>query len=315
MNDRSVKRACRGLARCIMPAALLSIGFAAHAGDTQTKSKADYAKEIGASERVNYSGKLRMLSQRVVATSCNYAGGIDPNSSGTAMQSAMDEFNLIVDALEFENPDLGINGAEKRRKTVRRIGMLRDEWAPVATGLEAVANGETTPAHLRSIAENSAPLLDMAKLLVSDLSAQYSDPNAMTQSFAMLVDISGRQRMLTQRMSKNVCLAASGINADAAKAELAATAQLFETSLMALHSGMMEAGIAPPPNDEINEGLEVVVSDWQALKPSVEAVLGGADLSAEQRAQVFNGMNAMTGDMNKVVGLYSDASKFDDTGS
>jgi hypothetical protein len=46
----------------------------------------------------------------------------------------------------------------------------------------------------------------MTKLLVSDLLAQYSNPNAMLQAIAMLVDISGRQRMLTQRMSKNFCL-------------------------------------------------------------------------------------------------------------
>lgn len=315
MNDRFLKRACRGLAVSVLPAVFLSIGVAAHAEETQPNSKSEYAERIGASERVNYSGKLRMLSQRVVATSCNYVAGIDTDNSGPAMRAAMDEFNLIVDALEFGNGDLGINGKEKRKKTIRRIGMLRDEWAPVASGLEAVASGDKTPEHLTTIANESAPLLDMAKLLVSDLSAQYSDPNAMTQSFAMLVDISGRQRMLTQRMSKNVCLVASGINSDAAKAELAATAQLFETSLLALSSGMMEAGIAPPPNAEIDEGLKVVVSDWQVLKPSVEAILSGTELSPEQRAQVFNGMNAMTGDMNKVVGLYSKASKFDDTGS
>ena len=94
------------------------------------------------------------------------------------MRAAMDEFNLIVDALEFGNGDLGINGEEKRKKTIRRIGMLRDEWAPVANGLEAVAAGDKTASHLTTIANESAPLLDMAKLLVSDLSAQYSDPNA-----------------------------------------------------------------------------------------------------------------------------------------
>ena len=131
----------------------------------------------------------------------------------------------------------------------------------------------------------------------------------------MLVDISGRQRMLTQRMSKNVCLASAGINAEAARAELAATAQMFETSLLALSGGMMSAGIAPPPNAEIDDGLKVVQSNWSELKPAVEAILAGSEISAEERARVFNGMNQMTGNMNKVVGMYSDASKFDNTGS
>ena len=149
----------------------------------------------------------------------------------------------------------------------------------------------------------------MAKILVSDLSAQYSDPNAMLQMHAILVDISGRQRMLTQRMSKNVCLVASGVTADKAREELTATAKLFETSLLALSSGMLNAGINPPPTPEIAEGLKVVIADWQDLKPAVEAVLSGAAISPEERARVFHGMNAMTGDMNKVVGMYSEASK------
>ncbi|MEM6387119.1 MAG: type IV pili methyl-accepting chemotaxis transducer N-terminal domain-containing protein [Pseudomonadota bacterium] len=279
--------------------------------ESGASDKAAYAERIGASERVNFSGKLRMLSQRVVATSCNYVAGIDPAKSGPAMEAAMSEFALIVDALEFGNADLGINGAEKRKKTIRRIGMLRDEWATVATELDAIAAGEKTTAHVTAIADQSAPLLDMAKLLVSDLSAQYSDPNAMLQSFAMLVDISGRQRMLSQRMSKNACLAASGINVEASQAELAATAEVFETSLRALRNGMAAAGIAPPPNATIAEGLKVVQTNWSELKPSVEAVLNGTELSTEERAHLFNGMNKMTGNMNKVVGQYSDASKFE----
>lgn len=300
----------RCLIAALLPITLIGAAPAVLAQDVAS-GKAEHAKRIGASERVNYSGKLRMLSQRVVATSCNYVAGIDPEESGAAMRAAMAEFELIVDALEYGNADLGINGEEKRKKTRRRIGMLRGEWSPMANSLNAVADGETGAEQVAKIANFSAPLLDMAKLLVSDLSAQYSDPNAMLQSFAMLVDVSGRQRMLTQRMSKNVCLVASGVNVEAAKAELAATANMFETSLFALSSGMVDAGIAPPPNATIADGLKVVIGNWEDLKPAVEETLSGVELSATERARVFKGMNQMTGNMNKVVGLYSDASKFE----
>lgn len=299
----------RGLLIALVPAAFFALGQTALAVEPAAKSKAERAAEIGASERVNYSGKLRMLSQRVVATGCNAVAGIDSEASEAAMRDAMAEFAMIVDALEFGNADLGINGVEKRRKTQARIQMLRDEWKPVAETLEAIDGGDRSETQLAVLAEKSAPLLEMAKLLVSDLSAQYSDPNAMLQMHAILVDISGRQRMLTQRMSKNVCLAASGVNQEKAKEELAATAQLFETSLLALSSGMLSAGINPPPTPEIDAGLKVVISDWQDLKPAVEAILNGDTISTEERARVFHGMNTMTGNMNSVVGLYSEASK------
>ena len=107
-------RARRGIIFAVLPMVALSFGTGAAAQQSELKSR--YAQEIGASERVNYSGKLRMLSQKVVATSCNFAARIDPEASGKAMQATKAEFELIVDALANGNPDLGIIGEEKRKK-------------------------------------------------------------------------------------------------------------------------------------------------------------------------------------------------------
>jgi hypothetical protein len=307
MTERFSNCVRRSLMCAVLPIAALTLTTSAHAEEISAKAR--YAKEIGASERINYSGKLRMLSQRVVATSCNAAAGIAPGKSEKAMQAAKAEFNQIVKALEFGDPDLGIRGEEKRKKTIRRIGMLNELWGPMAAELSSVENNDAAQDVIPAIADNSAPLLEMAKLLVSDLSAQYSDPHSLVQANAMLVDISGRQRMLAQRMSKNVCLLASGVNVETAKPELEKTAEIFETSLYALRGGMVSVGINPPPNDAIASGLDVVVNDWTALRPFVDAVLAGEPLSEADREKVFLGMNQMTGNMNKVVGMYSDASK------
>lgn len=293
-----------------MGAALMAVATAAHAATAhEANSKAQQAVEIGASERVNYSGKLRMLSQRVVATSCTYAAGIDADKSQPAMEAARQEFETIIRALEHGDPALGINGAEKRRKTIARIDELNALWAVMSDELSKVDGSPDSQALIAHLAEESGPLLEMAKLLVVDLSAQYSDPNALLQSHAMVVDISGRQRMLAQRMSKNVCLIASGLHVETATKELAQTAQIFEASLMALRSGMSNAGIIAPPNQDIADGLDVVIEDWSALKPFVTASLEGTQLDPQERAGVFHAMNRMTGNMNTVVGLYSDASK------
>ena len=307
MTMRPANRGKRCLMCAILPIAALTLATAVEAKDVSAKAR--YAAEIGASERINYSGKLRMLSQRVVATSCNAAAGIAPGTSEKSLHDATAEFNRIVKALEFGDPELGIRGEEKRKKTIRRIGMLNELWGPMVAELDAVEHHTAAEEIIPTIADESGPLLEMAKLLTSDLSAQYSDPHSLVQANAMLVDISGRQRMLAQRMSKNVCLLASGLNVETAKPELAKTAEIFETSLFALRGGMQSVGINPPPNDAIVEGLEVVVEDWTALKPFVTAVLAGETLNDADREKVFLGMNQMTGNMNKVVGLYSDASK------
>ncbi|MEP0089803.1 MAG: type IV pili methyl-accepting chemotaxis transducer N-terminal domain-containing protein [Paracoccaceae bacterium] len=291
-----------GLAIAILPLTTID-------AEAEQSAKARYAQEIGASERVNFSGKLRMLSQRVVATSCNFAADVDVEKSGADMLAAQAEFVKIAEALENGNAELGIFGEEKRQKTRLHINNLNEKWLTVAHDIDALASDPTETENLTALGQNSGPLLDAAKVLVSELSAQYSDPAAMLQADAMLVDISGRQRMLAQRMSKNVCLVASDITTDAAKDELTATMQLFETSLRALRSGMPEAGIKSPPNDAISKGLNTVFDNWQALKPMVETVLASGALEPAQRAVVYNGMNEMTANMNKVVGLYAQSSK------
>ncbi|MDX8347875.1 type IV pili methyl-accepting chemotaxis transducer N-terminal domain-containing protein [Cognatiyoonia sp. IB215446] len=302
--------------RRIAHTALIVLGISCTSLQAQSVSegqavihRAQFVEDIGASQRIDFSGKLRMLSQRIVAAGCNYAAGIDPERSGAMLRATSEEFQRIVDALEYGDPDLGIIGVEERRRTLVGISKLRTLWDPTNETAQLIAQGHGSPELVEQLADQSAPLLEMAKLLVSEVSAQYSDPTALLQADALAIDIAGRQRMLSQRMSKNVCLIRSDINTATATGELEGAMQMFEVSLMALRHGMPDAGIKEPPNDEIVAGLDVVIADWDALKPIVGTVLAKQSIDEEQRAIMFNGALAMTGHMNTVVGLYSEASK------
>ncbi len=268
-----------------------------------------FVEDIGASQRIDFSGKLRMLSQRIVAAGCNYSAGIDPERSGAVLSATSDEFQRIIDALEFGDAELGIIGAEERRRTQVGIRKLRELWDPTNATAQLIAAGDTSVETVKLLADQSAPLLEMAKMLVSELSGQYSDPTALLQSDALVIDIAGRQRMLSQRMSKNVCLISSGVNQDTALAELAATKEMFEVSLMALRNGMADVGIKAPPSEQISDGLDVVIADWTEIKTVVDRVLTGQAIDEEMRSIMFNGSLVMTRDMNIVVGMYSEASK------
>ncbi len=271
--------------------------------------RAQFLEDEGASQRIDFSGKLRMLSQRIPAAACNLASGIDTETSQTLLVNAAAEFEQIVDALEFGDDNLGIIGAETRRKTLVQIADLRERWEPMFTVAQTVDDNGGTVDQIAIMAAQSGEVLSSAKLLVSEISGQYSDPTALLQSDAITIDIAGRQRMLTQRMSKNICLIEAGITTDIANAELETTMKMFDASLNALRYGMETAGIETPPNSDVEAGLDIVISDWAALMPFVQQVLAGEELDDETRGSIFRDMNAMTGHMNTVVGLYSEASK------
>lgn len=261
------------------------------------------AQDVGASERVNFSGKLRMLSQRVAAAACNYSAGVEAEGSLAVLVGAQKEFIQITHGLEFGDAELNMNGEEERRKTIRAIHNLHQEWSVMSDAIDNVANGNDVDTNVSYINQHNMEVLSHAKVLVSEISGQYSDPFEMHQANALLVDYSGRQRMLTQKMSKESCQVWSG-NAAAADA-LEGTMQMFELTLIALRSGNANAGIRPAPNANIGAGLTDIWEDWVALKPTLEKAVANETVDVAQRADVFAKLNVMLREMNAVVGLYT----------
>ena len=288
--------------------AVAALAGAAHA-ETTKPVRAAFVEDIGAQERINFSGKLRMLSQRIPSAACHLAKGIDPEGAKALLQGATAEFEKILTGLEFGDADLKIKGAEPRRKTVAQIHDLRAKWEPMKAAAEAMAAGDTSQKNLDAILSQNMTVLGSAKVLVSDLVAQYSDPASMLQSHAMLIDISGRQRMLTQKMSKESCMVASGLGTAETVEHLQGTMSMFEVSLSALMRGMPDAGIIPPPNADISSGLNTVYFNWNEIKPTLEAVVAGARIDDSADTAKFQNLNTAMANMNKVVGMYTAAAK------
>ena len=277
--------------------------------DQEALLEAQLIEDVGGPERINFSGKLRMLSQRIPAAACNLNAEVNADLSAEILAAASAEFNKIVNALEHGDPSLGIIGVESRRKTLAALKELRAEWEPVSAASRLILSEGSADSLTEQLADQNGPLLGAAKLLVSELTGQYSDPAALMQADALRIDIAGRQRMLSQKISKEMCFVMSDIRADSALETLPKTIETFDVSLTALREGMPAAGIQASTNPDIVAGLDVVMGHWVKLKPHFETVMSTRELDPETRAQVFQELNALLVDMNKVVGMYAEVSK------
>lgn len=288
-------------------------GFAAFAAPAIAEDaevvRTAFIEDVGAQERINLSGKLRMLSQRIPSAACHLAEGVDVEGSSKLLRDATFEFEKILNGLEFGDDDLNIIGNEKRGKTLAQIKDLRAKWEPVKAAAAGMIGGDVSEANLNLILDQNMAVLGSAKILVSELVGQYSDPASMLQAHSMLIDISGRQRMLTQKMAKESCMLASAHAKPDTVKHLSGTMEMFETSLMALVYGMPDAGINPPPNFDIEGGLGVVLGNWREVKPVLETLVAGGEISNEVEAAKFQALNTTMVNMNKVVGMYTAAAK------
>jgi hypothetical protein len=278
------------------------------AGDSVVVPAA-FQQDNGASERINFSGKLRMLSQRIPSAACHLAAGVDEEGAKKLLTGATAEFNKIINGLEFGDEALNMKGAEERPKTLYRIAKLVENWKPMSDAAEAMVAGDMSPANLQTILDQNTAVLDEAKKLVTEINSQYANPFEIVQADAMLVDVAGRQRMLTQKMSKESCMVSNKLGTADTAAALQETMQTFNMSLMALREGMPAVGIRRPPTAAIATGLQEVSKHWTGVKPALDAILAGAELDAAAQAGKFQALNATMAKMNEVVGMYSKATK------
>ncbi len=278
---------------------------------TTEQSQISPADQENAQERINLSGKLRMLSQRIPSAACHLSRNIDTDSSSALLLGATVEFEKILTALEFGDTELNIQNAETRRKTLVRIQELRETWEPLKAAVDAVIGGAASDAEFSHILAENLPVLGAAQLLVEELVKQYSNPNAVTRASLMLIDISGRQRMLTQKVSKETCILGGANTTPDTVSDIEGTIRIFEASLEALRFGMPAVGVGPPPNAEISAGLDGVLTDWKSVKPLLTEVLGGGELSDDDNILKFQQLNITMANMNAVVGMYGAATQSD----
>jgi hypothetical protein len=284
-------------------------GAAAQEAGKLPLQDAQFVAEIGASNHLDYADRLQMLSQRVAASACLVLQGVSAGASQDLLATDVAEFNSILDALEYGNDEIGIIGGEDSRSMIDELENLRDLWEGLVPSFLDLSDDDGSRAKLEKIADANLTILGSAKVLVSDIAAEYTNPTELLQADAITMEIAGRQRMLAQQISKDICFLSADLNAAEAAENLTASATTFELSLNALQHGMADAGVKAPPNSQIADGLLAVAADWGRMKPVIEAVLAGEGVGQDLLGEVFTSSNTITADMDRVVHLYSDASK------
>lgn len=126
-----------------------------------------------------------------------------------------------------------------------------------------------------------------------------------------VINIAGRQRMLTQKMTKESMLLLRSINVNQTQKNLRNTHDLFEKSHNALLNGNREMNIPATTDSQILTQLRRVDQIWQSFSTNMQIIM-----DQPQSAQAKNAFNHVSEnnflllqEMNKVVGLYTVNSK------
>jgi len=259
--------------------------------------------------RLQLSGSLQMLSQRISAAACNSAAEIAVSEADLHLTRALRDYRRILSALSTGDPGLGLYGPETDPAVLRALADIQTHWAPVNKMFETAKRDALTFHDAVKIAAIAPKMHKASEQLVGVIAAQYPPPHRMLQSDAIILQISERQRVLEQKISNAACMITDNIDKPLAQQRLTDAVQMYEVSLSALRRGMPNAGVAAPPTVAIALWLNDITKRWKAVRPILKTIGDGGLVTNADRETVFVEMNKLTWMTNIIVQQYTEAHK------
>ena len=229
-----------------------------YADEAKANNKVEVTKQQSGTV-INLAGKQRMLTQKMSKEALFMAKGVDVDKNKEALVKTSELFDKTLKGLIAGDKELNLPKTENK-EIVAQLEKVTELWKSFKANIDKVIAGKSDKATLEAIAKENLPLLknmNEAVGMYAKASGSKLDPK-----MAKKINLAGKQRMLTQKMTKELLLVANGIDADANKENLKKSANLFETTLKDLTDNCK--------HDDIKKQLEVVAKLWGDYKVIIE---------------------------------------------
>jgi len=259
---------------------------------------------------VNIAGRQRMLSQRISKAALLVALDVDATNSRAELSDNIDLFATSHAGLLNGDTGLGL-AATTDACTLQQMMKVTDLWAAFEPLVGPIAAGAlATDGTLQEIADRNPTLLttmNTAVGLYASASPTCSSPNVSSTEWSTVINVAGRQRMLSQKMSKEFLLVAKGIDVADNKLNLAATIALFEGSLAKLVQGSTADSLPAAPTQALADQLYVVKGLWATFKALLEGNVDASPIPSGVLSDVAAQSVPLLVQSNAAVTLYVSA--------
>jgi hypothetical protein len=237
-----------------------------------------HAQVSDLSDAINKAGRQRMLSQRMGKAWLALVHGIEKTSARGVLDKSMALFDRqLVELKAFApNPEI---------KTT--YNQLEAVWSDYKAALVGTAPDK---AAALALLQQDAKVLALAH----QGTVQYE--SALGKPLGKLVNMAGRQRMLSQRMAKFYLAARLPVDASTATAEIAKARSEFVSAMVQLRD-------APEATARIKEALILADGQWVFFDMALQKLQ--TEQSSKPLSEVYVASENLLSVMDTVTGLYA----------
>jgi hypothetical protein len=201
-------------------------------------NKTQSSKEYRDGIVINLAGRQRMLTQKMSKEALLIAKGINTQSNIESLKGTIKLFDKTLMGLRNGDKSLQLS-ATKDENILKQIDKVVELWKSFKVHVEKIAEGKVEKITLEAIDKENLPLLSNMNIVVK----MYEDSNAskLDPHMAKTINLAGRQRMLTQKMTKELLLIANKLKSNANVESLKSTGELFKDTLIDLMTNNKEA--------------------------------------------------------------------------
>ena len=238
-----------------------------------------HAQVVDLNDAINKAGRQRMLSQRMGKAWLALLQNVEKTSAQTVLDKSMALFDRQLTELK---------GFALTPEVKATYGKLDAAWSEYKTALVG-----KTPTR-----DNAGHLLQLdAKVLALAHQGTVQFESALAKPVGQLVNIAGRQRMLSQRMAKFYLAATLPVDANLATAEIGKARNEFTAAMELLRN-------APEATLRIKDELMLADAQWVFFDMALKQLQEGAQ-RPKPMTEVFISSENLLAVMDRVTGMYS----------
>jgi len=252
---------------------------------------------------INLAGKQRMLTQKMSKEAFELFLGINIDNAKKNLKASRDLFDRTLNGLISGDKGLGLV-ATKDKDIQAKLQEVKKLWEPFKAHIDKIYNFEANEDDYWYIKNNNMKLLKK----MNEAVFMYAKQNKDSKKFKLANDINlaGRQRMLTQKISKDILQYILNLDKEKSLKDLKASIKLFDKTLDGLYNGDKEQHLHGTKLPKIVNQLKVTQKAWEKAKSLIVEQLKPQNLNNQDLTlKLLNQLDKTKYEMNKAVVYYT----------